>query len=55
MPINKKEKMIFALITVIITVPAFVFYSVYVVNGNTLMEATGQSKVWYEKHKSCIV
>lgn len=47
MPINKKEKMIFALITVIITVPAFVFYSVYVVNGNTLMEATGQSKVWY--------
>lgn len=37
--------MIFALITVIITVHAYVFYSLYVVNGNTLMAVTGQSGV----------
>ena len=37
MPQNKFQKMMFALITVIITVHAYVFYSLYVVNGNTLM------------------
>lgn len=37
MPSSKKERLIFALITVIITVHAYVFYSLYVVNGNTLM------------------
>ena len=37
--------MIFALITVIITVHAYVFYSFYVINGNTFMEATGESSV----------
>lgn len=30
--------MVFAFITVIITVHAYVFYSLYVINGNTLME-----------------
>ena len=37
--------MIFALITVIITVHAYVFYSLYVVNGPTLMAVTGESSV----------
>lgn len=33
--------MIFALLSVIFTVHGYVFYSLYVVNGNALMEATG--------------
>jgi hypothetical protein len=37
--------MIFALITVIITVHGYVFYSLYVINGNTLMSVTGESSV----------
>ena len=37
--------MIFALITVIITVHGYVFYSLYVVNGATLMNVTGASSV----------
>lgn len=37
--------MIFALLTVIITVHAYVFYSLYVVNGETLMSITGESGV----------
>ena len=37
--------MVFALLTVIITVHAYVFYSLYVINGNTLMEVTGQGSV----------
>ena len=37
--------MIFALITVIITVHAYVFYSLYVVNGDILMQVTGESSV----------
>ena len=37
MPQNKFQRLMFALITVIITVHAYVFYSLYVVNGNTLM------------------
>lgn len=45
MPRNQFQRMIFALITVIITVHAYVFYSLYVVNGSTLMEVTGQSSV----------
>ena len=40
MPTNKKERALFALITVIITVHAYVFYSLYVVNGATLMNLT---------------
>ncbi len=45
MPKNKFQKMIFALITVVITVHAYVFYSLYVVNGNTLMSVNGASSV----------
>lgn len=37
MPTTNFQRKIFALITVIITVHAYVFYSLYVVNGNTLM------------------
>ncbi|MBR1784684.1 MAG: hypothetical protein IJ760_04515 [Bacteroidales bacterium] len=33
--------MLFALLTVVITVHAFVFYNLYVVNGSALMSATG--------------
>ena len=45
MPRNQFERMIFALITVIITVHAYVFYSLYVVNGDTLMSITGADSV----------
>lgn len=38
MPRNQFQRMIFALITVIITVHGYVFFSLYVVNGSTLME-----------------
>lgn len=37
--------MIFALLTVIITVHAYVFYSLYVVNGNTLMSVNQATSV----------
>ena len=37
MPNNQFQRMIFALLTVIITVHAYVFYSLYVVNGPTLL------------------
>lgn len=45
MPQNQFQRMIFALLTVIITVHAYVFYSLYVVNGGTLMAITGESSV----------
>ena len=45
MPQNKFQKMIFAFITVVITVHAYVFYSLYVVNGQTLMSLTGAASV----------
>ena len=45
MPRNQFQRMIFALLTVIITVHAYVFYSLYVINGQTLMDVTGQSSV----------
>ena len=37
MPRNQFQRMVFAFITVVITVHAYVFYSLYVVNGTTLM------------------
>lgn len=37
MPKNQMQRMLFAFITVVITVHAYVFYSLYVVNGSTLM------------------
>lgn len=45
MPNNKIQKMIFALLTVIVTVHGYVFYSLYVVNGQTLMNVTGADSV----------
>ncbi len=45
MPRNQFQRMIFALITVVITVCGYVFYSLYVVNGSSLMSATGQDSV----------
>ena len=45
MPQNKFQKLMFALITVIITVHAYVFFSLYVVNGNTLMAINGETSV----------
>ncbi|MCD7812080.1 MAG: hypothetical protein LUG91_09585 [Ruminococcus sp.] len=45
MPRNQFQRCIFALLTVIITVHGYVFYSLYVINGSTLMELTGESRV----------
>lgn len=45
MPQTPFQRKIFALITVFITVHAYVFYSLYVVNGDILMSVTGQSSV----------
>ena len=45
MPQNQFQRMVFALITVVITVHAYVFYSLYVVNGSTLMAANGTGSV----------
>lgn len=45
MPQNNKERFIFAAITVFITVHAYVFYSLYVVNGATLMAVNNASSV----------
>jgi len=45
MPRNQFQRMVFAFITVVITVHAYVFYSLYVVNGSTLMEINNASGV----------
>lgn len=45
MPQNKFQKLMFALITVIITVHAYVFFSLYVVNGNALMNINDETSV----------
>ena len=45
MPSNRFQRYIFALLTVVITVHAYIFYSVYVINGQTLMDVTGASGV----------
>ena len=45
MPQNLFERMMFALITVVITVHAFVFYNLYVVSGSALMSAAVQEIV----------
>lgn len=37
--------MIFAFLTVLVTVHAYVFYSLYVINGETFMEITGAKSV----------
>ena len=45
MPRNQLERMFFAFVTVVITVHAYVFYSLYVVNGHTLMSLNDSSTV----------
>lgn len=45
MPKNQFQRMVFAFLTVLVTVHAYVFYSLYVVNGNTLMQITGAGSV----------
>ena len=45
MPRNAFQCVIFALLSVIFTVHGYVFYSLYVVNGATLMAVTGESGV----------
>ncbi|MDO5785060.1 MAG: hypothetical protein Q4P20_08345 [Eubacteriales bacterium] len=45
MPKNQFQRMVFAFITVLVTVHAYVFYSLYVVNGSTLRELTGAGSV----------
>jgi len=45
MPKTQLQRMIFAFLTVLITVHAYVFYSLYVVNGATLMAVNGESSV----------
>ena len=45
MPQSKLQKAMYALITVLFTVHAYVFYSLYVVNGQTLMNLTGAGSV----------
>lgn len=45
MPKNQFQRMIFAFLTVLVTVHAYVFYSLYVVNGQRLMNLTGENSV----------
>lgn len=45
MPRNQFQRMVFAFLTVVVTVHAYVFYSLYVINGNTLMTVTGADSV----------
>ncbi len=45
MPKNQFQRMVFALLTVIITVHAYVFYSLYVINGAALMTVNGTNSV----------
>ncbi|MCD7818814.1 MAG: hypothetical protein LUH07_07160 [Lachnospiraceae bacterium] len=45
MPKNQFERIIFAFLTVLVTVHGYVFYSLYVINGATLMEVNGADSV----------
>ncbi len=45
MPRNQFQRMVFAFMTVVVTVHAYVFYSLYVVNGSTLMTVNGTNSV----------
>ncbi len=45
MPINRPQRMFFAFVTVLITVHAYVFYSLYVIHGSQFMANTGASGV----------
>lgn len=45
MPRNQMQRMIFALITVVITVHAYVFYSLYVIHGSMFVTLTQETRV----------
>lgn len=45
MPRNQFQKMFFAFVTVVVTVHAYVFYSLYVIHGDMFMQSTGASGV----------
>lgn len=45
MPRNQFQRMVFAFLTVVVTVHAYVFFSLYVVNGSILMEVNNSSSV----------
>lgn len=45
MPRNQFQRMVFAFLTVVVTVHAYVFFSLYVVNGTTLMNVNGAGSV----------
>ena len=45
MPQNQFQRTVFALLTVIVTVHAFVFYNIYVVSGDILMQVNGTQSV----------
>ena len=45
MPQNQFQRMVFAFLTVVVTVHAYVFYSLYVVNGSILMTINGTTGV----------
>lgn len=51
MPQNQFQRMVFAFLTVLVTVHAYVFYSLYVVNGNVLMTVTGEDSVIHAINK----
>lgn len=51
MPKNQFQRTVFALITVVITVHAYVFFSLYVVHGSMFMEISGESHVLAAIHK----
>lgn len=42
---NRTQHLVYALITVFITVHLFVFYSLYVIEGDSLMQTTGTTSV----------
>ena len=45
MPRNQLQRMFFAFVTVLVTVHAYVFYSLYIVNGSLLMEVNNATSV----------
>lgn len=45
MPRNQFQRTVFALLTVLVTVHSYVFYSLYVLHGDILMQVTGESSV----------
>ena len=45
MPRNQFQRMVIAIITVVITVHAYVFFSLYVIHGGMFMELTGENGV----------